>query len=324
MNAVIQIDNLTKTYTSGWFTRNKVEALRGVSLSVEPGQVFGILGPNGAGKTTLIKILMGLVRASSGTASIKGIPLGDQNLRRIVGYLPEHHRFPTYLTGAQAIDYYGRLAGLSAAEVRQRQPEVLERVGMIGWENTKVRNYSKGMSQRLGLAQAMIHDPDIYFLDEPTDGVDPVGRAEIRTILQQLSADGKTVFINSHILQEVELICQRVAIMTKGTILKSGSMAEITSHRPQLQMVINKSAKDFWKDLEELFGSDLGDETPGDNCWTFTIPADNQENVDKTVDLLRDKKCSVLAMKPIQISLEDAFIEAVGGRQVGGKKADEQ
>ncbi|HBO44926.1 MAG TPA: ABC transporter ATP-binding protein, partial [Planctomycetaceae bacterium] len=224
----IEVESLAKTYRRGWFNRRPVEALRGVSFSVESGSIFGLLGPNGAGKTTLIKVLLGLVRKTGGDARLMGRPAGERRGRRDVGYLPENHRIPRHLTGNTAMTYYGGLSGLSPAEVGRRRPVLMRRVGLADWGTTSVRKYSKGMLQRLGLAQALLHDPRLLILDEPTDGVDPVGRSEMRAVLQELKAEGKTIFINSHLLQEVELVCDQVAILVHGTVRRVGRIHELT------------------------------------------------------------------------------------------------
>ena len=191
------------------------------------GEIFGLLGPNGAGKTTLIKVLLGLVHKTSGDAELLGRPAGDIEARRQIGYLPEQHRIPHHLTGNTALEYYGRLSNMSMSDIRRRRPELLETVGLRRWGRTLVRKYSKGMTQRLGLAQAMLHDPELLILDEPTDGVDPVGRAEIRDILGRLKSEGKTIFLNSHLLQEIELVCDRVAILGQGKLRRMDSVEAI-------------------------------------------------------------------------------------------------
>lgn len=326
--SVIVIEDLVKTYQSGILSRRKVEAVRGVTLSVEGGEIFGILGPNGAGKTTIVKMMVGLIAPTSGHAEILGHGVGTLALRRKIGYLPEHHRFPGYLTGRQALLYYGQLSGMSPREILAREPEVLELVGMREWADTRLREYSKGMGQRLGLAQALIHDPEVIFLDEPTDGVDPVGRAEIRAVLKELGSRGKTVFVNSHLLQEVELMCERVAILSRGQVLKSGTMKEITSRKPRTTVRIDKPLGDERAALAKLFGDDLGEETvaaDGDGKEReFSVPSEDAGRIDEAVDLLRELGFSIRAMIPHKVSLEDAFLEAVGGRQVGGTRTDEQ
>ncbi|CAN5346572.1 hypothetical protein BH10PLA2_BH10PLA2_32060 [soil metagenome] len=199
---------------------DRIKALGGVSLLAERGQIFGLLGQNGAGKTTLVKILLGITRLTSGEARLLDEPAGLAPVRRQVGYLPEDHHFPDYHSGASLLNFYGALLGVSRAELRKRVPVILERVGLIGRQHYKIRTYSKGMKQRLGIAQAIFHDPQVIFLDEPTDGVDPLGRREIRQILQQLKDEGKTTFLNSHLLSEVELLCDWVAILQKGEVIR--------------------------------------------------------------------------------------------------------
>jgi ABC-2 type transport system ATP-binding protein len=219
--AVIETRDLRKAY-------GPIEALKGVSIRVEPGEIYGLLGQNGAGKSTLLKILLGIVRKSAGDAELLGAPAGTVSVRAKVGYLPEDHQFPGYHSAFSLMDFYGQLYGLSRNERRARIPEVLEIVGIRDRMDNRIRTYSKGMKQRLGIAQAIFHNPEVVFLDEPTDGVDPVGRREIRDLMSRLKGEGKTVFLNSHLLGEVELICDRVAILSKGELAKQGTVAELT------------------------------------------------------------------------------------------------
>lgn len=219
--SVIETRELSKFY-------GPIEALKGVSIRVEPGEIYGLLGQNGAGKTTLIKILLGIVHKTGGDATLLGAPAGTVNVRAKVGYLPEDHAFPGYHTGYSLMDFYGQLYGLSRDERRRRIPEMLEIVGIRKRMDNRIRTYSKGMKQRLGIAQSMFHDPDVIFLDEPTDGVDPVGRREIRDLMQRLKGEGKTVFLNSHLLGEVELVCNRVAILHQGKLARQGTVADLT------------------------------------------------------------------------------------------------
>src|SRR5262245_40748154 len=206
----------------------RIEALRGVTLTVEPGEIFGLLGQNGAGKTTLIKVLLGIAWKTEGEAFVLGEPSGAVGVRQRVGYLPEDHRFPDYHSGWSLMNFYGKLMGLGPRLRRRRAAELLELVGLKDRMYSKVRTFSKGMKQRLGVAQAILHDPDVIFLDEPTDGVDPVGRREIRAIIKRLRNEGKTIFLNSHLLGEVELICDRVAIMQQGEIVRDGTVESLT------------------------------------------------------------------------------------------------
>src|SRR6056297_1032838 len=205
---------LHKTYRSVFGA--DIDALHPLDLTVEQGEIFGLLGPNGAGKTTLVKLLLGIAIPSGGEGRLLGRSVREPEAREAVGFLPESHRFPDYLTAAQVLDHYGRIAGVDADERARRIPDLLNRVRMGKWADTRVRKFSKGMMQRLGLAQALLGAPDLLFLDEPTDGVDPVGRREIRDLLLDISREGTTIFLNSHLLSEGEQICTRVAILKAG------------------------------------------------------------------------------------------------------------
>ena len=221
-NLAIDISNASKTY------KGKIHALRGVDLHVGRGEVFGLLGPNGAGKSTLVKILMTVIRPSTVSGTVLGKPVTDKSTLARVGYLPEHHRFPDYLKGWQVLDFYGGMAGIPRKTRKQRIGQLLELVGMQDWSTKRIKQYSKGMRQRVGLAQALMNDPDLVLLDEPTDGVDPKGRRDIRGICQQLKDEGRTVFINSHLLSELEMVCDRVAIMVQGLVAQQGTIDELT------------------------------------------------------------------------------------------------
>lgn len=218
---VIETADLRKHY-------GNIEALRGVSLAVEPGQIYGLLGQNGAGKSTMVKILLGIVRKSEGEALLLGQPAGTVAVRRRVGYLPEDHAFPGYHSARSLLHFYGRLYGMSREDRTKRMNEALDIVGLAKRADSKVKSYSKGMKQRLGIAQSFFHDPEVIFLDEPTDGVDPVGRKEIRNLLQTLKGEGRTIFVNSHLLGEVEMISDRVAIMHQGQLVRQGTVGELT------------------------------------------------------------------------------------------------
>ncbi|MFT4605028.1 MAG: ABC-2 type transport system ATP-binding protein [Rhodothermales bacterium] len=225
---VVQAIALGKQY-SGGFRGKPVQALSDFSMTVHRGEVFGLLGPNGAGKTTFIKALLGIIRPTSGSATLLGEPIGTPSSRFRVGYLPEQHRFPGYLTAAQALDLYARLSGHGAASRKSESVRLLGRVGLAEWADTKVKKFSKGMMQRLGLAQALLGDPELVILDEPTDGVDPIGRREIREIVSWLSQAGTTIFLNSHLLSEVEMVCTRAAILNDGKLVGQGTIAELTT-----------------------------------------------------------------------------------------------
>ncbi|HVS17890.1 MAG TPA: ABC transporter ATP-binding protein [Planctomycetota bacterium] len=277
-------------------------ALDGVDLEVGPGVVFGLLGPNGAGKTTLVKILLGLVRGYEGEAQLFGEPVGRAAPRARVGYLPEAHRLPGYLTGWQVLDLFGRLCGKDGAQLRARIPELLDTVGMAEAAHRKVREYSKGMQQRVGLAQAMIHEPDLLILDEPTDGVDPVGRAAIRDVVLELKRRGTSIFINSHLLMEVEQICDRVVIMDRGRILREGSIADLTPDTG----VVRFDLEPVPEDLEALLaglGRGLARHARG---FEFSAAPDD---VDAAIDRLRVRGVSIRALQQRRLNLEQAFID---------------
>lgn len=222
MEAVIDVQGVEKMY------RRRVHALRGVDLRVGSGEIFGLLGPNGAGKSTLVKVLLTVIRATKCQGTLLGSKVGDKGVLSQVGYLPEHHNFPKYLTSQQLLRHFGAMSGVERAERNRKADELLEVVGMKEWANAKLGSYSKGMRQRVGLAQALMNDPKLVILDEPTDGVDPIGRKDIREVLLRLKDEGRTVFLNSHLLSELEMVCDRVAIMVHGLVRQQGTIEELT------------------------------------------------------------------------------------------------
>ena len=224
---IISSDRITKVYSPRSRTR-AVTALSEFSLSVKEGEIFGLLGPNGAGKTTFIKVLLGIVFPTDGSASMLGSVVGNTAAKARAGYLPENHKYPAYLSGEQVLRFFGQLSGMDGASLSRSIDEKLALVDMEKWRGMKTKKYSKGMMQRIGLAQALINDPQLLILDEPTDGVDPLGRKDIRDILMHLKQQGKTIFLNSHLLSEVELICDRVAILNKGKMVRQGTVRELT------------------------------------------------------------------------------------------------
>jgi len=218
--------------------KGKVLALQGIDMRVRRGEVFGLLGPNGAGKSTLVKIMMTVIKPTTAEGTILGSPVGHKPTLRRVGYLPENHRFPKYLTGRQTLEFFAALSDVNRPTRKRRAGELLETVGMLEWADKKVSTYSKGMMQRIGLAQALAADPDLVVLDEPTDGVDPVGRRDIRGVMSRLREEGKTVFINSHLLSELEMLCDRVAILVKGRVAKHGTVDELTETKQYYEIEI--------------------------------------------------------------------------------------
>src|SRR5687767_1774690 len=215
MTTLIEVSGLKKTFRSG-LGKPGITALDGIDFTVREGELFGLLGPNGAGKTTTVKILLGLTRATSGVARVGGLPVSDPESRRRVGYLPEGHKIPGYLTARQALSIFGRMSDMDKVTIDRRTNELLDRVHLGTWADVRVKKFSKGMTQRLGLAAALISSPNVLLLDEPTDGVDPVGRREIRDLLRAEASRGTAVLLNSHLLSEIELTCDRVAMLRKG------------------------------------------------------------------------------------------------------------
>jgi ABC-2 type transport system ATP-binding protein len=254
----ISIENLVKTYTGK--RRTRVEALRGISLSVEQGEVFGFLGPNGAGKSTTIKCLVGLMRATSGTARIKGVPIGEVESRRHLGYLPENPAFYDYLTGAEYLNFVGKSFGMAGDRLASRCEEVLQRLELWDSRKRQIRSYSKGMVQRVGIAQALLHDPEIYILDEPMSGLDPLGRALVKEIILELKSRGKCVFFSTHITADVESVCDRLGIILKGE-LKSVERVDsimsqgITGYHLSVRVAGQKGSSERYVSREELPGA---------------------------------------------------------------------
>jgi ABC-2 type transport system ATP-binding protein len=297
--AVIRTETLEKRY-------GQVEALKGVSIQVERGQIYGLLGRNGAGKTTLVKILLGIVKPTEGRAELLGQRAGTVSVRKQVGYLPEDHRFPEYHTGWSLLDFYGALLGVSRSVRRQRIPKYLELVGIAHRMHSKIRTFSKGMKQRLGIAQALLHEPEVLFLDEPTDGVDPVGRREIREILLQLKQAGKTIFLNSHLLSEVELICDRVAFLELGEVAREGDIDTLTRQKGCFVIGLADGQKFPLQEAAQL-GYQVAP-LKGDQ-WEVTLL--DTQTIDPIVDLLRAKRLGLRHLIEKRQTLEDIFMATV-------------
>ena len=304
----IDVQGVTKLY------RGRVAALQGVSLQVRRGEVFGLLGPNGAGKSTLIKILMTVVRASSVQGTLLGQRVGHKPTLARVGYLPEHHRFPRYLTGRQTLEFFGALSGVGRAARKRRAGELIDTVGMTAWADHRVGAYSKGMMQRIGLAQALVNDPDLVLLDEPTDGVDPVGRRDIRDVLVRLRASGKTVFINSHLLSELEMVCERVAIMVGGRIAEQGTMAELTADRGRYEIEVDAPVDAVRSAISGLLDGN-GSLSTGVvvrvEGGVMRVDTTDAATVQPLLDGVRQAGLTVRRVQPVRPSLEDLFMEAV-------------
>ncbi len=306
--SIISTKDLTKEYASSTFSKEKILALSNFSFDVNEGEIFGILGPNGAGKTTLIKILLGITFRTKGEVQIFGKEISDEAYKVRVGYLPENHRFPNYLTGEQAMHFYGMLSGLSRSEVKKKTDEYLKIVDMDSWRKTRIKKYSKGMLQRLGLAQALMNNPDLIFLDEPTDGVDPIGRKHIRDLLLHLKSTGKTIFLNSHLLGEVELVCDRVAILDKGTLVTSGTIEELTSVEDTYKFTVADISENIMQILLNTYKVII--KSP----LNFSYKATSAEELNSFIDFLRTKEILITGIEKERNTLESLFINLIGSR----------
>lgn len=324
----IDLKTVTKIY------RGRVQALRGIEMHVRRGEVFGLLGPNGAGKSTLVKIMMTVVRPTQALGMILGQPIGHKPTLARVGYLPENHRFPRYLTGRQTLEFFGAMSGVGRSAARRRAGELLDVVRMGEWAGQKVSMYSKGMMQRIGLAQAMMNDPDLILLDEPTDGVDPVGRREILDVLRGLREQGKTVFINSHALSELESICDRIAILVRGQVARQGTIDELTIARQHYEIELSLENAPAGSDavLSAIpaqwtpQAQDVPDARSVRPVHRGTLPGGQPIElegrmlrigttdalpVQAVLDALRAKGLVIRRLQPIRASLEDLFMETV-------------
>jgi len=299
---IIETRELTKFYSSG---AKKVLALSGLNLSIDQGTIFGLLGPNGAGKTTLIKILLSITFPTSGEAYMLNRNLSDYNIKKKIGYLPENHRYPSYLTGGDVLKFFGKLSGLEGTSLNKKIDELLELMKLSKWKKVKVKTYSKGMMQRLGLAQAMLNDPELIFLDEPTDGVDPIGRKEIRDILLELKGQSKTIFLNSHLLSEVELITDRVAILNKGKLLREGTVQELTEKKEEYRLIIEPGSTFT---IPENYNSVIVNPL---NDTSYAIKASDTKQLNTFIDFLRQNNVLISGIIKEKSTLEDMFISLI-------------
>ncbi|MBM4089296.1 MAG: ABC transporter ATP-binding protein [Planctomycetes bacterium] len=317
----ILVQDLHKTYRDGLIFRRSLDALKGITLRVDQGEIFGLLGPNGAGKTTFVKLLLGIVRKTKGVAFMLGRPVGVRAGRKRVGYLPENLRIPRHHNANSALDLFGQLSGLSGREVKSRRGAILESVGLGDRARDSVKKYSKGMVQRLGLAIALLHDPELIFMDEPTDGLDPLGRTQVREVLLELKAQGRTIFLNSHLLQEVEMVCDRVAILDRGDLLGVGTVEELVPQHIktiQLELVVVGGDAVVQTVLHDAGRNHLASAAEGgpayvldrlsDNQFAIRIKLMDQTDVDRLVDELRRHGVSIISMVRHRISLEEAFL----------------
>ncbi|MBX3324250.1 MAG: ABC transporter ATP-binding protein [Phycisphaeraceae bacterium] len=298
----INLSHVAKTYKGG------VQALRGIEMKVHQGEVFGLLGPNGAGKSTLVKILMTVIRPTRCEGSLLGKPVGDKATLAQVGYLPEHHQFPDYLTARQLLHHAGAMTMVDRATRLRRADELIDIVGMHDWADERIGSFSKGMRQRVGIAQSLMNDPQVVLLDEPTDGVDPVGRRDIRAILLRLKYEGKTVFINSHLLSELEMVCDRVAILVAGTVRVQGTMGELT-HARTGYVIRLEPGSDLEGAVAVARSGYAGEVLAGQGA--INLKTSSPADVQPVIDALR-RAGFVLAQLQLQRpTLEDLFMETV-------------
>jgi ABC-2 type transport system ATP-binding protein len=312
--AAIEILGLEKTYSVGFWRKKPKLALRPLHLTVDDGEIFGFLGPNGAGKTTTLKMLMGLVFPTGGTARILGMSLDSPDMKAQIGFLPEQPYFYDYLTARELLEYYGRLSGLHSHDAKSKAGEMLERVGLKDSANLQLRKFSKGMLQRVGIAQAILHDPRIVFLDEPMSGLDPMGRREVRDLMIQLKREGKTVFFSTHILSDAEALCDRVAIIHKGELQGVGAVAELTSS-------VGSRVELIWRGTTvpaTLRGLGAECHVTGDTVRA-QIPESAQE---AALEALQRERLHLVSLTPVRTSLEDYFLQKLRPAQsMAGSRA---
>jgi ABC-2 type transport system ATP-binding protein len=306
---IVRVSGLVKDFRPGFGLRKK-RVLHGISFSVRQGEIFGFIGPNGAGKTTTLKVLMGLIRPSAGRAEILGHDVRETAFRRHVGFLPENPWFYDFLTGREFLRFYARVSGVARGSREGRITELLAKVGLADAGDQRLRTYSKGMLQRVGIAQALVHDPDVVFLDEPMSGLDPIGRKEIRDLILRLHAEGKTVFMNTHILSDVEMICHRVAIIVRGRIRYEGSIDEfLDAGERESDVVLAGLSPELAAELEDLGARlrGLGDRTE------VRVP---EKRVAEVLSRALGAGVQVISVAPHRASLETIFLSAVeeGGR----------
>jgi ABC-2 type transport system ATP-binding protein len=302
-SAAVEIQGLTKDYASGFWRKRMRRSLDNLTLQVEEGEVFGFLGPNGAGKTTTIKLLTGLIFPTAGTARIRGRSIDDVRMHREIGFLPEQPYFYDYLTGRELLDYYARFFGYSASERRERVTRFLEIVGLASAADTQLRKFSKGMLQRAGIAQAILHDPRVIFLDEPMSGLDPVGRREVRDIIHELKNQGRTVFFSTHILSDAEMLCDRVAVLVDGKLRGVGAPGEIVSMEIQGMEILFETIHG-----EALPLSFAGRTTHIGSRFRVEVP---EPQLYDSLEQLRRCEARILSVTPIRPKLEDYFFGLV-------------
>ncbi|HEX3352063.1 MAG TPA: ABC transporter ATP-binding protein [Terriglobales bacterium] len=299
--AAIEILALEKTYSVGFWRKKPRQALRPLNLTVQEGEIFGFLGPNGAGKTTTLKLLMGLIFPTSGSARILGMEIDDPRMKAQIGFLPEQPYFYDYLTARELLVYFGQLSGVDPKQRSRKVNEVLQRVGLPDAGGVQLRKFSKGMLQRVGIAQAILHDPKVVFFDEPMSGLDPMGRREVRDLMERLKHEGKTVFFSTHILSDAEALCDRVAIINKGELQGVGAVADLTSSvHGKVELVWQGPAVP--SSLRAL-GADC--HVTGETVRAIISESDQ----DAAIEALRRERLRLISVTPVRTSLEDYYLQ---------------
>ncbi len=310
---VIEIENLTHDYETGFWRKRSLRALDRLSLQVEAGEVFGFLGPNGAGKTTTFKILMRMLRPTAGEARILGRPLDDMRMRTRIGYLPERPYFYAYLTAREFLVYCGALCDLPRDLASRRAIELLDKGGLSGSADVQLRKFSKGMLQRVGLAQALVNDPEVLFLDEPMSDLDPLGRRDVRELIAGLRTRGKTIFFSSHILTDVEAMCDRVAILNRGRLLESGRLSEILKTRSnELEAVVSGVGEEILAELLEF----ALEAQPTPEGARVRLAYDH--DLARLLDVAHKAGGRLVSVNPVRESLEDLYVREIGARAETG------
>src|SRR5882762_2539191 len=306
----IEILGIEKTYSVGFWRKQPRHALKPLHLSVEEGEVFGFLGPNGAGKTTTLKLLMGLMYPTAGSARILGMEINDPRMKAQIGFLPEQPYFYDYLTAAELLDYYGRLSGLPAKDLPRLTAAVLDRVGLANAGKMQLRKFSKGMLQRAGIAQAILHDPKVVFLDEPMSGLDPMGRREVRDLMAQLKHEGKTVFFSTHILSDAEALCDRVAVIHQGELRGVGAVADLTSQvHGKVEIIFAGQSV-----LASLTALGAQSHVSGDVVSAVLA----EEHQDAALDALRRERLRIISLTPVRRSLEEYYVQKLQPQEAMG------
>lgn len=306
---IVEIENLTKDYETGFWRKKKTRALDGLNLRVESGQIFGFLGGNGAGKTTTIKILMSLLFADGGTARILGHDISDVKMRARIGYCPENPYFYDYLKASELMNYFGELFGYDAATRKRKTEELLTRVGLDekDW-NKQLRKFSKGMLQRVGLAQSLINEPEIVFLDEPMSGLDPIGRREIRELIADLREKGTTVFMSTHILSDIESLCDNVAILRRGRLAATGKLDDLLAQSGETQqfeiVVKGVAASDLKREIDRIPGAVLTAKPSG-----AIVQITDEADVETVLQITKNAGGKLISVQPVRQSLEELFVK---------------